>query len=385
MLICGSLVRDLDHGKAFAHPGGKSERPRLTVIRKVFDGNAFCDRDVDMIELTNLTKAYGRGNQRTLVLDDVTFRVDAGEILAVVGPSGAGKSTLAQCINLLTPPTSGSVVVNGEDLTTLSAGGLRVARRRIGTVFQSAGLLERRTAAENVALPLQYLGVTTSEVKRRVAELLDRVGLSERAGHYPFQLSGGQRQRVGIARALALRPSVLLSDEATAGLDPTTTDSVVELLRELRDDLNLSIVFITHEMDTVLKIADSVARLDHGSIVESGRIVDLLTDPLSALGSELRPQRDDAEPPAGQRIWNVVYDATDVPADWIARASRDLDVPLSVLGASIQVVGGVSVGGVTLGVPAELGDDVRDVLTRYGLSAESADDSSPSRALEGVA
>jgi D-methionine transport system ATP-binding protein len=360
-------------------------RPRLTVIRKLFDGNVFCDREVDMIELTNLTKAYGRGNQRTLVLDDVTFRVDAGEILAVVGPSGAGKSTLAQCINLLTPPTSGSVVVNGEDLTTLSAGKLRVARRRIGTVFQSAGLLERRTAAENVALPLQYLGVTTSEAKRRVAELLDRVGLSERAGHYPFQLSGGQRQRVGIARALALRPSVLLSDEATAGLDPTTTDSVVELLRELRDDLNLSIVFITHEMDTVLKIADSVARLDHGSIVQAGRIVDLLTDPLSALGSELRPQRNDAEPSAGQRIWNVVYDATDVPADWIARASRDLDVPLSVLGASIQLVGGVSVGGVTLGVPAELGDDVRDVLTRYGLSAESADDPSASRALEGVA
>lgn len=170
-----------------------------------------------MIELTDLTKAYGRGNQRTVVLDAINFRVDAGEILAVVGPSGAGKSTLAQCINLLTPPTSGSVV-NGEDLTTLSARQLRVARRRIGTVFQSAGLLERRTAAENVALPLEYPGVTADESKKRVAELLDRVGLSQRADHYPFQLSGVQRQRVGIARALALRPSVLLSDEATAGL-----------------------------------------------------------------------------------------------------------------------------------------------------------------------
>lgn len=178
---------------------------------------------------------------------------------------------------------------------------------------------------------------------------------------------------------------MLLSDEATAGLDPTTTGSVVELLRELRDDLNLSIVFITHEMDTVLTIADSVARLDHGSIVESGRIVDLLTDPGSALGSELRPHRSDAEPSAGQQVWSVVYDAADVPADWIARASRDLDVPLAVLGASIQVVGGVSVGGVTLGVPVELGDDVRDVLARYGLSAETPDESSPTRALEGVA
>ncbi len=162
------------------------------------------------------------------------------------------------------------MVVNGEDLTTLSDRKLRVARRRIGTVFQSSGLLERRTAAENVALPLEYLGgVTAAEAQKRVAELLDRVGLSQRAQHYPFQLSGGQRQRVGIARAGATT-SVLLSDEATAGLDPpTTTTSVVELLRELRDDLNLSIVFITHEMDTVLKIADSVARLDHGTIAES--------------------------------------------------------------------------------------------------------------------
>ena len=151
------------------------------------------------------------------MLDQVNFRVDAGEILAVVGPSGAGKSTLAQCINLLTPPTSGSVVVNGEDLATLSSRKLRVARRRIGTVFQSAGLFERRTAAENVALPLEYLGVTAGETTKRVAGLLDRVGLSERARHYPFQLSGGQCQRVGLARALALRPSVLLSDEAAAG------------------------------------------------------------------------------------------------------------------------------------------------------------------------
>jgi D-methionine transport system ATP-binding protein len=337
-----------------------------------------------MIQLTNLTKAYGHGDRRTVVLDGITFRVDAGEILAVVGPSGAGKSTLAQCINLLTPPTSGSVVVNGEDLTTLSSRKLRVARRRIGTVFQSAGLLERRTAAENVALPLEYLGVAASESKKRVAELLDRVGLSQRADHYPFQLSGGQRQRVGIARALALRPSVLLSDEATAGLDPTTTASVVDLLRELRDDLNLSIVFITHEMDTVLKIADSVARLDHGSIVESGRLVDLLTDPASALGAELRPHRVDAKPSVGQQVWQVVYDAPDVPADWIGRVSSELGTPLSVLGASVQVVGGITVGGATLGVPAELGSRLAGALSRYGLAA-SVESAAALDELEGVA
>jgi D-methionine transport system ATP-binding protein len=327
-----------------------------------------------MIELTDVTKAYGHGAQRTVVLDRINFRVDAGEILAVVGPSGAGKSTLAQCINLLTPPSSGSVVVNGDDLTTLSARKLRVARRRIGTVFQSSGLLERRTAAENVALPLEYLGVTAAEAQKRVAELLDRVGLSQRAQHYPFQLSGGQRQRVGIARALALRPSVLLSDEATAGLDPTTTTSVVELLRELRDDLNLSIVFITHEMDTVLKIADSVARLEHGTITESGSLIDLLTDPQSALGAELRPHRVDAIPAAGQQVWNVVYDAPDVPADWIGRVSTELGAAVSVLGASVQVVAGVTIGGATLGIPAELGARVPGVLAAYGLSADTSDE-----------
>lgn len=337
-----------------------------------------------MIELTELTKVYGHGGEQTVVLDRITFRVAAGEILAIVGPSGAGKSTLAQCINLLTAPTSGSVVVNGEDLTTLSSRKLRVARRRIGTVFQSSGLLERRTAAENVALPLEYLGVTAAETKSRVAELLDRVGLSTRAGHYPFQLSGGQRQRVGIARALALRPSVLLSDEATAGLDPVTTASVVDLLRELRDDLDLSIVFITHEMDTVLKIADSVARLDRGRIAESGRLVDLLTDPDSALGAELRPHRVDAQPEAGQQVWQVVYDSPDVPADWISRASADLGTPLAVLGASVQVVGGVSVGGATLGIPAELSRRAAEVLRRYGLSARP-ENFDHAESLEGVA
>lgn len=328
-----------------------------------------------MIELTDLTKSYGRGDGRTIVLDRINFRVEAGEILAVVGPSGAGKSTLAQCINLLTAPTSGSVVVNGQDLTTLSSQRLRVARRRIGTVFQSSGLLERRTAAENVALPLEYLGVTAAEARKRVAELLDRVGLTERANHYPFQLSGGQRQRVGIARALALRPSVLLSDEATAGLDPTTTASVVALLRELRDDLNLSIVFITHEMDTVLKIADSVARLDHGRIVESGRLVELLTDPDSPLGADLRPQGPAAEPTTGQRVWHVVYDGPDVPADWIARASAELGAPLAVLGASVQQLGGVTIGGATLGIPDRVSARVTDVLTRYGLATTSAEPS----------
>ena len=299
-----------------------------------------------MIELTDLTKAYGHGDQRTVVLAGVTFRVDAGEILAVVGPERRGQEH-ARAVH---QPADAADVGFGrrqrrgpdDAVVEEAAGGPPTHRHRlpVGGAVRTTHRGRKRRAA--IGIPRRHGRRRPSS---RVAELLDRVGLAERANHYPFQLSGGQRQRVGIARALALRPSVLLSDEATAGLDPTTTSSVVALLRELRDDLNLSIVFITHEMDTVLKIADSVARLDHGSIVESGRLVDLLTDPDSSLGAELRPQRVAANRPTGQQMWHVVYDAPDVPSDWIAEASTDLGVPLSVLGATVQQVGGVTSAG----------------------------------------
>jgi D-methionine transport system ATP-binding protein len=209
-----------------------------------------------MIEVTALTKRYGS----LTVLDGVDFAVQAGEIAAVVGPSGAGKSTLARCINLLEKPTSGSILVDGKDLTRLSRRELRSARRAIGTVFQSASLLQRMTAAENVALPLRYLDISHSERVTRVHELLDRVGMLHRANHYPAQLSGGQQQRIGLARGLALKPSVLLADEPTSGLDPQTTASILKLLAELRDELRVAVVLITHEMDVVRNVADSVAR-----------------------------------------------------------------------------------------------------------------------------
>ncbi|MET0955543.1 MAG: ATP-binding cassette domain-containing protein [Cryobacterium sp.] len=324
-----------------------------------------------MISLEQLTKVYGHGDQRTVVLDRLDFSVDAGEIFAVVGPSGAGKSTLAQCVNLLERPTSGSVLVNGENLSQLSEKQLRVARRRIGTIFQSDGLYSRRTAAQNVALPLEYLGVTAAETRARVAELLDRVGLSNKAGHYPHQLSGGQRQRVGIARALALRPSVLLSDEATSGLDPDSTRSIVALLKELRDDLGLSILFITHEMDTVLQVADSVARLDHGRIVESGRIVELLRDPASGLGRALRPARSHESAAADATEWFVSYTSAAVPADWLTRLADQLGSTVSLLGASIETVDGATVGHASIGVTGADPDHLVAVARSLGLDART--------------
>ncbi|QHC60460.1 ATP-binding cassette domain-containing protein [Rathayibacter sp. VKM Ac-2760] len=302
-----------------------------------------------MIRLEQLTKVYGQGADAVTVLDRLDFSVGTGEIFAVVGPSGAGKSTLAACVNLLERPTSGSVVVNGDALSQLSEAELRVARRRIGTVFQSDGLFSRRTAAQNVALPLEYLGVTAAETARRVAELLDRVGLADRARAYPHQLSGGQRQRVGIARALALRPSVLLSDEATSGLDPASTTAITTLLKELRDDLGLSILFITHEMETVRQVADSVARLDHGRIVESGRLVDLLRDASSPLGLALNPVRPSVLPGAGLGEWVVGYARDGVPADWVTRLAAAVG-PVALLGAAIETIDGRAVGHATIGL-----------------------------------
>ncbi|WP_223205210.1 methionine ABC transporter ATP-binding protein [Gordonia jinghuaiqii] len=306
-----------------------------------------------MIEVVGLTKVFGVGSPNpTTVLDEVGFSVGAGEIFAVVGPSGAGKSTLARCLNLLERPTSGKVIVNGEDLTALGASGLRDARRRIGTVFQSASLLSRRTAAQNVALPLEYLGATKASTRSRVADLLDLVGLSDKADLYPHQLSGGQRQRVGIARALALKPSVLLSDEATSGLDPAATDTFLRLLAEVRDELGLAVVFITHEMDTIVRVADTAGRLDQGRIVEHGKLQQLVLDPDSVLGRALRPRGPGA--PAGdeQCAISVVYNSTTVPADWLTRLGKELDLAISVLGATVQTIDGTAFGDLTISVPA---------------------------------
>lgn len=296
-----------------------------------------------MIEIDDLTKRFG---ERT-VLDGVSLSVRSGEILAVVGPSGAGKSTLSRCVSFLERPTSGSVRVDGKDFTRLDRSELLAARRSIGVIFQTAPLLRRRTVAENVALPLQYLGATDASVDRRVAELLDRVGLADRRSYHPAQLSGGQKQRVGIARALALAPSILLSDEATSGLDPATTTSILGLLGHLRDEYGLSIILITHEMEVVREIADSVARIEDGRIIESGAVTDVILDPTSALARELLPDRPSVPLDHPGEVWEVSHAARDVPLDWLTSIQT---IPgcgtakVSVLSASVEAIRGIAVG-----------------------------------------
>lgn len=319
-----------------------------------------------MIEISGLTKRYGA----TTVLDGVDFTVDDAQIAAVVGPSGAGKSTLARCINLLEKPTAGTIAVDGRELTALGRRDLREARRQIGTVFQSANLLRRLTAAQNVALPMRYLGLSEEEMAGRVRELLDRVGMLHRANHYPAQLSGGQRQRIGLARGLALRPTVLLCDEATSGLDPDSTRSILDLLGELRDDLRVTILVITHEMDVVRSIADVVAQLDHGRIVETGPVAHVVRSSDSSLSRAILPL---PSAPAAADVdlerWQVRYAGT-VDPRWPALVGRDLGADLAVLSALVEEAGGDAVGRLLVGVPAGLGDArVVDAFARQGLQA----------------
>jgi D-methionine transport system ATP-binding protein len=223
-----------------------------------------------MITVTDLRKSYRQGGRTIAALDGVSLSVPRGKIHGVIGHSGAGKSTLVRCLTLLDRPSSGSVVIDGRDLTRVKDSEIRTARRRIGMVFQHANLLDSRTAAQNVELPLELVRTPKADREAKVARLLGLVGLEGFADAYPSQLSGGQKQRVGIARALAADPDVLLCDEPTSALDPATTDEILDLIRKLSDTLGLTVLIITHEMNVVKRICDSVSLLENGKVAEQG-------------------------------------------------------------------------------------------------------------------
>ncbi|WP_214317276.1 methionine ABC transporter ATP-binding protein [Nonomuraea sediminis] len=302
-----------------------------------------------MIQASGLRKLYGD----TVALDGVDLHVREGEIYGVLGQSGAGKSTLLRCVNLLERPDAGTVTVAGQDLTALGGRELNRARQRIGMIHQHFALLSSRTVAGNVAFPLEVMGVPRAERERRVAELLDVVGLAGRGKDHPHQLSGGQKQRVGIARALAGNPSVLLSDEATSALDPATTQSILALLKRLNTELGLTILLITHEMSVVKAVCDSVAIMAGGRIEESGTIADLIRAPGSRLTREIFPLPEPA--PSG----SVTLTFTGDPQQpVVSEVVRKFDVELSILGGAIEELPAGSVGrlrvALTGDVPAAL-------------------------------
>lgn len=235
------------------------------------------------VAFEHVSKVFDTSSGDFTALDDITFTVPTGGISGVVGTSGAGKSTLIRTVNGLETPTSGTVTVLGRPPAELGAKQLRELRREVSMVFQNYNLLETKTVAENVATPLLLSKTPKAEVKSRVAEVLEMVGLSDRAQHKPRQLSGGQRQRVGIARALVTNPSILLCDEPTSALDPLTTTQILELLRDINAKLGVTILLITHQMDVVARLADSVAVLEAGKLVESGPVAEVFADPQATL------------------------------------------------------------------------------------------------------
>ncbi|EFV11737.1 methionine ABC transporter ATP-binding protein [Segniliparus rugosus] len=235
------------------------------------------------IRFENVSKTYRAGSRLVTAVDQVSIDIPAGEIFAMIGYSGAGKSTLIRMINGLERPSSGRVLVHGTEVSALSERGLRAVRADVGMVFQQFNLFRSRTVAGNVAYPLKVAGWPAAKRQARVAELLDFVGLADKAKHYPDQLSGGQKQRVGIARALASGPSVLLADEATSALDPETTEDVLRLLRSVNTEFGVTIVAITHSMSVVRAVADRVAVLAKGKVVETGTVFDVFADPQSEI------------------------------------------------------------------------------------------------------
>ncbi|GAB2688169.1 methionine ABC transporter ATP-binding protein [Thalassiella azotivora] len=335
-----------------------------------------------MIRLDSVRKVFrppGRPDRQVIALDDVTVHVPAGEVLGVVGPSGSGKSTLARCVNLLERPTSGTVTVDGAELTALAEPELRLARRRIGMIFQHFNLLDSRTAAGNVEHPLQLAGVPRARRRARAEELLDLVGLADKRDVHPAQLSGGQKQRVAIARALAAEPAVLLCDEATSALDPVSTASVLSLLRRLRADLDLTVLLITHEMDVVKAVCDSAVLLEHGRVVDAGHLADVSTRPDSALADHLVPPLPPVAVATGRHLVEVTLTG-DVGSDAVlALLVREHGLDVDVAGGRVETVGGQRFGRLQLAVA---GDEAVVARAATDLTRRGAHVSAP--ALAGV-
>ncbi|WP_033825927.1 methionine ABC transporter ATP-binding protein [Kitasatospora sp. MBT63] len=331
-----------------------------------------------MITTKDLRKVYRSGGREVTALDGVDLHVREGEVYGVVGTSGAGKSTLIRCVNMLERPSSGTVTVDGLDLTALSGSEhragreLREARRRIGMVFQHFNLLSSRTVQENVELPLEIIGQDRTTRRRRAAELLDLVGLADKARSYPSQLSGGQKQRVGIARALAGDPKVLLSDEATSALDPETTRSILALLRDLNRQLGLTVLLITHEMDVIKSVCDSAALMRGGRVVEAGALTDLLATEGSQLARDLFPLGDFGSGHPGHTVVEVTFQG-DTPAQpFISQLARTYQIDINILGAAVETIAGRMVGRMRVELPGGHQDNVVPIgfLREQGLQVD---------------
>ena len=303
-----------------------------------------------MIRIEGLRKTFHSRGRPVTAIDGVDLTVAEGEVFGVVGQSGAGKSTLLRCVNLLERPDEGHVSVDGVELTTLRDDRLRQARQGIGMIHQHFALLASRTAADNVSFALEVMGVPRRERAVRVAELLDLVGLADRAGAYPAQLSGGQKQRVGIARALASRPRLLLSDEATSALDPDTTGAILSLLRGLTQRLGLTILLITHEMEVVKRLCDAVAIMRDGRFVESGPVAELISRTDSQLARDIFPLGPVPTVP-GHLLYDVTLAGTVGDEAFVSRLTRRHDLDVRIVTGAVEQLAATRAGRLRIALP----------------------------------
>lgn len=312
-----------------------------------------------MIVIDSVTKVYpGRaGAAPVAAVDDVSLSVKPGEIFGVLGRSGAGKTTLLRCLNFLEQPTSGTITIDGVDFTSLKPSALRKERQQIGTVFQHFNLLNARTAAENIAFPMEIAGVPKVTRAERVTDLLDLVGLSGRGASYPSQLSGGQKQRVGIARALAGDPKVLLCDEATSALDPNTTEQILDLIKDINTRTGVTVVMITHEAEVVRRICDSAAFMEDGSVVEAGALLDLIAVPGSRLAEMVLPTGGPDSPDSGRTLV-LGFAGENAAEPMIADLARDKGVELAILSGTVERVAGRRVGRLMVTLPGTSTDEI---------------------------
>ena len=309
-----------------------------------------------MIEIKHLSKSFETAGGTVEALKDINLTIEDGDIYGIIGMSGAGKSTLVRCINLLEKPTSGEIIVNGQRLDTMTPAQLRAARREITMIFQRFNLLMQRTCLRNVCFPMELAGVKRAEAEQRARELLELVGLPDKADSYPAQLSGGQQQRVAIARALATHPKVLLCDEATSALDPNTTRQILELIRDINQKLNITVVVITHQMSVVKEICSHVAILDEGRVAESGLVGTVFAAPKSAAGRRLVfPGGADAQvyDPSEEKLVRLVFkDSKTTSIPLIARLAAEENIFCNVISASTQKLSEEVYGSMMLGIPS---------------------------------
>ena len=318
-----------------------------------------------MIKIENLKKFYGA----TQIIDGVSLTVEKGEIFAIVGHSGAGKSTLLRCINGLEDYQGGSLKVFDKEISALKDRELRELRRDVGMIFQHFALMARKTAFENVATPLKFWGYSDGDIKKRVSELLELVGLANKAASYPGELSGGQKQRVAIARALALSPKILLSDEATSALDPNTTNSILELLKQINQTLNISVVLVTHEMEVVKSVARRAVLLESGKIIGSGTIEELFLKPDEKMKEFLG--EDEILPSEGVNI-RLFFPKEVAQNSVITHMARTLNIDFNIVWGKLEKLNENVLGSLVINVDPKDEARVTEYIKQSGVLWEVA-------------